>query len=140
MGNRQRAGTELFDGIDNQIVDDVGHNRVKSGGRFVEKDDFRPGGHRARQPYPFLHTAGKFGRRKVGHVRTKSYLTQHFNRFFPRLPTRHFLIFKQAESNVFPYAQTVKQSPALKQHAHFGIMFFVFLAGGADGFKSVNFD
>ena len=40
MGNRQGAGTQFLNTINNQVVDDVTHDRIKAGGGFVKENDF----------------------------------------------------------------------------------------------------
>jgi ABC transport permease subunit len=122
------------------LIGDVRHNRVKPGGRFIEKDDFRFGGNGTGQTDALLHTAGKFRRRQISHVRCQSDLTQNSYRFVFSLFFRHILIFNQAESNILPNAQTVKQSTALKQHSHFGMHGFNLFARSSDNFFLINLD
>ena len=57
MRDRQRSRAEALDRLDDQFVDDVGHDRVEAGRRLVEEDDFRVGGDGAGKAHPLLHPA-----------------------------------------------------------------------------------
>ena len=62
VGDRERGGAEALDAVDDQIVDDVGHDRVEAGGRLVEEDDLGIGGDGAGEAHPLLHAARQLGR------------------------------------------------------------------------------
>ena len=61
--DRDRGDAEIVHGGRDQIIDDVGHDRIKPGRRLIEKDDLRIGRDGARQTDALLHSPGKLGRR-----------------------------------------------------------------------------
>ena len=111
---------EILHRGDDQIVDDVGHDRIEAGGRLVEEDDLRIGGDGARQADALLHAAGKFGRRKIARRRRRGRPWRvSRSRCRLRLAARHAAALDQTEGDILPDRQAVEQRRALEQHAEF---------------------
>ena len=72
VGDRDGRGAEALHAVDDQIVDDVGHDRIETGGRLVEEDDLRIGRDGARQADALLHAARKLGRIELADFRSQA--------------------------------------------------------------------
>src|SRR5262245_43790633 len=58
MRYRYRRGTELAHALGDQLVADIGHDRIQPGGRLVEEDDLRLARNCPSERYALLHAAG----------------------------------------------------------------------------------
>ncbi len=61
---------------DDEVVDDVGHDRIEARGRLVEEDDLGIGGDGAGQADALLHAAGQFRRAEIGDIAGEADLGQ----------------------------------------------------------------
>ena len=119
MGDRKRRDAQILHRVDDQIVDDVGHDRIKARGRLVEEDDVGIGGDGARQPHALLHAAGQFGRRQHGDICIEADLGELLDGDVARLAARHAAALDQAEGDILPHRQAVEERGRLEQHAEF---------------------
>ena len=110
----------LAHAFDDQIVDDVGHDRIEAGGRLVEEDDLGLGGDGARQADALLHAARQFGRPQLGRLRGRARPRASFSIAISlRLRARHAAALDQAERDILPDAAANRTARALEQHAEF---------------------
>ena len=128
VGDRQRRCAGVFHGVDDEIVDDVRHDRIETGGRFVEEDDLGIGGHGARQPDALLHAAGEFCGTQFTDFRTQTDLGKFFHGNVACLAALHAASLDQAKRNVLPHIQAIEESRPLKQHAEFSQVGFARIA------------
>ena len=121
MGDGHGGGTHFDHDLADQVVDDAGHDGVKAGGGFVEEDDLGLGSDGAGKADAFLHAAREFRREQIGHIggqaHTAQLLDRDFAGFFFGFGQRSA---QQAEGDVLPDRQAVKQRAALKEHAEPG--------------------
>ncbi|OIQ68420.1 hypothetical protein GALL_499870 [mine drainage metagenome] len=66
MGDGHGGDAHFHHDLADQLIDDAGHDGIEAGGRLVKKDDLWLGGDGAGEADTLLHTAGEFGREKVG--------------------------------------------------------------------------
>ena len=57
MRDAKRRCAKFARAFNDELIDDVGHNRVKAGGGFIKENDFGIGGDGARECDAFLHAA-----------------------------------------------------------------------------------
>src|SRR5262245_37342195 len=57
VGDGDGGGTQALHAVNDEVVNDVGHDRVETGGRLVEEDNLGIGGDGARQANALLHAA-----------------------------------------------------------------------------------
>ena len=108
-----------LDAVDDQIVDDVGHDRVEAGRRLVEEDDLGLGGDGAGEADALLHAAGQLGRHRARRPRAPSPTWPSFA-IAPCLRLargRPAGGLDEPEGDVLPDRQAVEQRAALEQHA-----------------------
>ena len=118
MGDGDRGRAHLGHNLADQRVDDPRHDRVQPRGRFVKENHLRIGADRAGQADPFLHPARKFGGEEIGGFRCQTHAAQLFDGDLFRLIQRpRQRSAQQAEGDVLPDGQAVKQRPTLEQHA-----------------------
>src|SRR5260370_1103539 len=117
VGDRYSRGAELLDAFHDELVDDVGHDRVEPARRLVEEDDLRLGGDGARQCDPLLHAARQFGRHELGDVGAEPDRGKLLQRDILGLGTAHSVTHDQAERYVLPHRLRVVRRASLEQHA-----------------------
>ena len=117
MGDGDGGGAEALHAIDDQVVDDVGHDGIKARGGLIEENDFGIGGDGAGQRHALLHSARKLRGIKAAHIRCQTHLGQLVGGHVLSLRSRHAAALNQAEGHVFPHAQTVEEGRTLEQHA-----------------------
>ena len=140
VGNRQRRRAELPHAFDDQVVDDIGHDRVEAGRRLVEEDDVGPGRDGARQRHALLHAAGKLCRHQLADLGPEADLGQRLQRNGLRLPARLVSAGNEPERHVLPDRQAVEQRAALEQHPHARIDGLARRALEADRLRAVDED
>src|SRR5260221_5577829 len=119
VGDRHRGGAELLDAFDDQLVDDIGHDRVEPGGRLVEKDDLGLGGDGAGEGDALLHAARQLGRHELADIGAEPDPGELLQRHLLRRCATGAATHDQAEGDVLPDRQRVEEGAALEQHAEF---------------------
>ena len=118
VGDGQRGGAHLGDDLADQCVDHPGHDRVEPGGRLVEKDDLGLGGDGARKPHALLHAARKLGGQAVSNLGAEADAAQLLDGDLAGLAAGTLeWAAQQAEGDVLPDRERVKEGRSLKQHA-----------------------
>ena len=140
MGDRKGGGAHLAGGFDDQVVDDVGHDRVQPGSWLVEEDNFRIGSDGPGQADPLLHAAGKFRWRQVAHFAAQAHLGQLADGDLPGFHAGCLFFRQQPEGDIFPHRQAVEQGAALKQHAELAVDLFPGGGGHANHFLAIHLD
>ena len=140
VGDGDGGGAEALHAIDDELVDDVGHDGIKAGGGFVEEDDFGIGGDGAGQPHALLHAAGKLRRKEFANFGIEADLAEFFDGNFFCFAARHVAALDQAEGDIFPDGQGVKKRAALKQHAEAAQVFIAAYAFQAGDFLAAHLD
>ena len=123
-----------------QLVDDIGHDRIEAGGRLVEEQDLGLRGDGAREPDALAHAARQLGRPQVGDIGAEPDLRECGDRAFLRLGAPELLDVEQPERDVLPDRQAVEQSGTLEQHPE---LLHHLLAGAAaepDHLLAVDYD
>src|SRR5689334_6883993 len=108
MRDRERGGAHLLHCAHDQVVDDVGHDRIKSGRGLVEEDDLRIGGDRTRKTDALLHAAGQLRWRKVSHFRSKTDARERLDRLVARLLALDAAPLDETEGDVLPDRKAVE--------------------------------
>ena len=94
---------------DDQIVDDVGHDRIEAGGRLVEEDDLGLGGDGAGEADALLHAARKLGRAQLADLGAEADRGELLDRDLLRALPAPCRALDQAEGDVLPDRQAVEQ-------------------------------
>ncbi len=68
VSDGQRGCAQILHALDDQFVDDVGHDGIKARRGFVKENDFRVRGNGTGEAYAFLHTARQLRREQIGHA------------------------------------------------------------------------
>ena len=76
VADSQRSRAKLLHGFDDQFIDDIAHDRINAGCRFVEKQDLGFGCDRPCQSDTFLRTCGNICRKPVCAVFVQSNLSE----------------------------------------------------------------
>lgn len=117
VGDGDCGGAQALHAIHNQIVDDVGHDGIKTRGRLIEENDFGISGNGAGEANALLHAAGKLSGIKRAHIRAQANLAEFLHGDVFCLGPGHVAPLDQAEGDIFPNGERVKQGSTLKQHA-----------------------
>jgi hypothetical protein len=140
VGDRDGGGAEPLDAVDDEIVDDVGHDRVEAGRGLVEEDDLGVGGDGAGEADALLHAARQLGREQLGDVGAEAHLLQLVERDVLGLVARHLAALDQAEGDVLPDGKGIEQGRALEQHAEAREMAVALLALQPDDLLAADAD
>src|SRR6185295_4298951 len=108
---------ETLDAVDDEIVDDVGHDRVEAGRRLVEEDDLGIGGNGAGETHPLLHAARQLRRVELADLGSEPDLAELGEGNVPGLAPAHLLALDEAEGDVLPDGERIEQRRSLEQHA-----------------------
>jgi hypothetical protein len=111
VGDRDGGGAEALDAVDDEIVDDVGHDRVEAGRRLVEEDDLGVRGDGAGEADALLHAARQLGREQLGDVGAEAHLLELVERDVLGLVARHLAALDQAEGDVLPDRKGCRTGP-----------------------------
>mmetsp|Transcript_23722 Transcript_23722/g.42454 ORF Transcript_23722/g.42454 Transcript_23722/m.42454 type:complete len:265 (+) Transcript_23722:1237-2031(+) len=121
MGDGHGCGPHLGHNLADQIVDHTGHDGIKPGGGFVEKNNLGFCGNGPGQAHALLHAPRQFSGQAVRHIRCQTHASQFFDGNLTRLiPRFRKAAAQQAKGHVLPDGQRVKQRTALKQHSKAG--------------------
>ena len=108
----------LLAGADDQLVDDVAHDRVEAGGRLVVEQHFGVHGQRPGQADALPHAAGKLGRRLAEHAVGQPDLRQAARRRSASIfSAACWLILSQRKRDVLGDGHAVEQRGVLKHEA-----------------------
>ena len=140
VGDRDRGGAEIADAFHDQVVDDVGHDRVEAGGRLVEEDDLRLAGDGSGERHALLHAARQFRRKELADLGSEADMAELGDRHLVRLGGIHAVALDRTERHVLPDAQRVEQRAALEQHAELAHDLGAAVVAQADGFRAVDLD
>ena len=140
VGDRQGSGAKLLDAAADQIVDDIGHDRIEAGGRLVEEDDLGLAGDCPGEADALLHAARELGGEQIGRLGHETDAAQCLDGDLFGLGALDGVTGHQAEGDVFPDRQAVEQSTALKQHAELAADLFDGAARGADHLGAIDAD
>jgi hypothetical protein len=103
--------------LQDQLVDDITHDRVEAGRRFVVEHHLGVEYQRPGQPNPFLHAARQFRRVLVLHPRRQTHFLQPPPHFLPDLRLDRPAVHAQPEGHVVVDRQAVEQGGPLEQEA-----------------------
>ena len=104
--------------FDDQVVDDVGHDRVEAGGRLVEEDDLGLGGDGAGQRHALLHAAGELGRAELADLGRRARPRRASASAISRAcGARHAAPWIRPKATFSQTRQRIEQRAALEQHA-----------------------
>ena len=119
VGDGDRGRAHLGDELADQLVDDVGQDRVEAGGRLVEEDHLGVGGDGAGEADALLHAARELGRVEVGGLGAEADAGELRDRELAGRPRAERVAagVDQPEGDVLPDRQAVEERAALEQHA-----------------------
>ena len=140
MGNRQGGGAQLFHAFDDQIIDNVSHDRIEAGRGFVKEDNFRMAGDGAGQRNALLHPARELGREQMSDRFIQPDGLQFLDRDIICRAAVGATALNQAKGDIFPDPHRIEQGAALKQHAEFFHQLVAVILRHADGFLAVDQD
>jgi hypothetical protein len=140
VGDRHRGGAEVADAFHDQVVDDVGYDRIESGGRFVEEVDLGFAGDGACQRHALLHATAQLRGEQLADLGSQPDIAELVDRHLARLLGRHAVALDRAEGHVLPDAQRIEQRAALEQHAELAHDLAAAVIAEIDGLHAVDRD
>src|SRR5512141_1625895 len=115
VGDRDRGHPDRLPQRDDQVVDDVGHDRIQPRRGLVVQQDVGLGGDRPGQPHALLHAAGQLR----GHQPLDVAQADHRELLLHHLPDLFLRVHLQApqdERHVLPHVHRVEQGRPLEEH------------------------
>ena len=140
MGDAKRRCPDHLRDVDDQVIDDVRHNGVEAGGRFVEEYNLGIRGDGAGQADTLLHAARQFAGEEIANLRPKADVGQFLNGNIAGLRAAGALLGQQTEGDIFPDRQAVKEGGTLEQYAETPIDLFPVPSAHVEDVCTVDLD